>query len=552
MLKSLYIRNYALISELKIDFDDGFTSITGETGAGKSIIIGALSLILGQRVDNKFIKNDSEKCIIEAEFDISKINNISKILKDNDLDSNELLCTVRRELTNSGKSRTFVNDTPVAVNTLREISLALIDIHSQHDNLLLGDRFYQLKVVDSIARNEKTLQLYSDTFNLWQKLKLELKELEITAKKSADELDFIRFQVNQLNTAKLSDGEQAELESEQTELQHAEEIKLELTNTQSLIDSEHSVLPTLYQAIAAISKVKNYLPATQNWHERLLETQIELKDIAADISAYSDRIEFNPERLEIVNNRLSEIYALQKKYRVETIEELLAIKQNFEQQLQQIEFFDDKISELKTKISSIYAELETQCRKLSESRKAVFANIEKSIIETLVQLGIPNIQFKINIAELPDFTAIGKDEITFMFSANKNRELQAVNSVASGGEISRIMLAIKALTAGNASLATIIFDEIDTGISGETAKRMGEIMKNMSKSMQVIAITHLPQITAKSSSQFIVYKDDSGEQTQTFIQRLTHEERIKEIAQMISGKDVTIASLQNAKELLES
>ena len=550
MLKHIYISNYALISELHIDFSDGFSTITGETGAGKSIIIGALSLILGQRAENRFVKTDAEKCIIEAEFDIVGNEKIASLFSENDLENDNQYCLIRRELTAGGKSRAFVNDTPVSLNLLREIALNLIDIHSQHDNLLIADRFYQLEVVDIVAKNTNFLNNYSNKFEAWQNLVSELKSLKETVAKSVGEQEFIQFQYDQLAAAKLVEGEQEELETEQNALEHAEEIKTELEGALFLMSEENAVLSLLKSAISNISRIKNYLHESENWTERLTSTNIELKDIVSEIQTFTNNLEFNPTRLETVQNRLSELYMLQKKFRVATVEELIEIRNDYEQKLQHIESFDEEVAALTQKVNSAFEELTIAAEKLTNSRKTAFPQIEQYIVNQLVQLGIPNIRFEVSISALSEFSARGKDEVQFLFSANKNRELQAVQSVASGGEISRLMLAIKSLIANRHNLPTIIFDEIDTGISGEIAGKMGEIMRSMGKTLQVIAITHLPQIAARSEQQYHVYKDESGEQTQTFIKRLLPEERINEIAKMLSGQHITDAALLNAKELL--
>ncbi|MDR0810920.1 MAG: DNA repair protein RecN [Paludibacter sp.] len=551
MLKHIYISNYALISELAIDFSGGFSTITGETGAGKSIIIGALSLILGQRAENRFIKTDAEKCVIEAEFDIVGNEKTAALLAENDLENDGHNCLIRRELTSAGKSRAFVNDTPVALNTLREISLNLIDIHSQHDNLLIADRFYQLEVVDTVAKNADLRNYYAQKFNAWQLLVVELKQLKATAAKNANELEFMQFQYNQLADAKLAEGEQEELENEQNSLEHAEEIKAELEGSLFLFNEENSALSMLRAVISGILRIKNYLPETEKWLERLNSAGIELKDISAEIQAVSEGLEYNPARLEQVQSRLSELYTLQKKFRAASVEELIQIRNDYERKLKIIENFDEELAALEKRVNFALDEVKTAAEELTVSRRSVFPHIEQYIVNQLVSLGIPNIRFEVSLTELPEFLPQGKDEVQFMFSANKNREMQAVQAVASGGEISRLMLAIKALVADKHNLPTIIFDEIDTGVSGEIAGKMGEIMRSMGKAMQVLAITHLPQIAARSERQYCVYKDESGEQTRTLIALLAPEERITEIAKMLSGQQPTAAAIMNAKELLK-
>ncbi len=550
MLSSLYICNYALISELEIDFSKGFSSITGETGAGKSIILGALSLILGQRADTKAIKTDATKCVIEAVFDVSGYSKLDRFFIENDIDEHDKQCIIRREITGLGKSRAFINDSPVSLNVLRDLTTQLIDIHSQHDNLLISNPTYQLDVVDVIADNTDLLAAYVLKFERWQQLVTDLKKLENNARKYSSELDFIQFQYNQLIEAKLEMGEQEELEVEQDTLAHAEEIKLELLTAQNLFEDEKAVLPLLKDISQAVSRVKSYMPEGESWAERLQSAYIELKDIKNELSAFADRVEDNPTRLQQVESRLSELFTLQKKYKVTNLAELIEVRDDYELQLQKIESFDDDIDYLKREIETAFEATKQQADLLTASRRNQVQNIEAYLVSKLTMLGMPNIQFKVQITSSDVFAATGVDEVQFLFSANKNREVQAVQLIASGGEISRLMLSIKAMVANKSDLPTIIFDEIDTGVSGEIAHRMGEIMQEMSNGMQVITITHLPQIAAKSDAHYRVYKDDSGEQTQTFIEKLSTEQRINEIAQMLSGKNLSEVSVLNAKELL--
>ncbi|NCB67868.1 MAG: DNA repair protein RecN [Bacteroidia bacterium] len=551
MLKSLYISNYALISELHIDFNEGFSVLTGETGAGKSIILGALSLILGQRADTKLLKADTEKCIIEAEFNIAAYPSLASFFNENDLDQNDnKLCQIRREITGNAKSRAFINDTPVSLNVLRELTSRLIDIHSQHDNLLLGTEGYQLGVVDMIAQNSKEQQNYSELYNKWQNEIAELRKLENMAAKQSAELDFVRFQFNQLNEAALKSGEQEELESEQQTLSHAEEIKTELQTSVILLDEEKSILPMIKEVQNSLSRIKKFVPEAGDWIERIDTAYIDLKDICNELNSLADKVEYNPQRLEWLQNRLSDIYTLQKKYKVDTTDELIRKRDEFDTILQRIDSFDEEIESLKRRIADSKADLTSAALKLSETRRKATKPIADFLVEQLKQLGMPNIRFEVEISTLEDFGPNGNDEVQFLFSANKNRDMQAVQLIASGGEVSRLMLSIKYLVANKSELPTIIFDEIDTGVSGEIADRMGEIMQKMGEAMQVITITHLPQIAAKSSQHYLVYKDDKGLQTQTYIRKLTAEERITQLAQMLSGKQLTEASVQNAKELL--
>jgi len=552
MLKSLHISNYALISELNIDFQSGLSVITGETGAGKSIILGALSLILGQRADSKSIKMDAEKCIIEAEFDISTYHHLDDFFIQNDLDKDTDSCLIRRELTSSGKSRSFINDTPVGLNVIRDLSNRLIDIHSQHENLLLSNENYQLDVVDTIAQNAAFLSAYRATYQQGRSLQAELKQLQKIAEKQTSDLDYIQFQFTQLTDANLVLNEMEELEVEQETLSHTEEIKQELTKALHLMEDEQMSLPLLKECINNISRIKDYIPNGTNWMERLQSTYIELKDIMAEVNSFEERVEFNPARLEWIENRLSELFTLLKKYKVVHVSELIELRDRFEKQLQQIDSYDEELAALKAKIELVFSQLHSQSLELTKSRTDAAKPIEDYLVDQLTRLGMPHIQFKVLLSTLTDYTENGIDEVQFLFSANKNRPLQPVTQIASGGEVSRLMLSIKSLVAHKADLPTIIFDEIDTGVSGEIAHRMGEIMQTMSSDMQVIAITHLPQIAAKGAQHYRVYKDDSGQQSQTHIKQLNATERINELAQMLSGKIITDAALLNARELLEN
>jgi len=550
MLKSLHISNYALISELSIDFDSGLSVITGETGAGKSIILGALSLILGQRADTKSIKQDAEKCVIEAEFDISTYAHLDVFFQQNDLDNEGRYCIIRRELTNSGKSRAFINDTPVGLNVLRDLSMRLIDIHSQHENLLLSNPGYQMDVVDAIAQNTQVLSAYKLTYLLWRNLQTELKQLQKTAEKQASEADYLQFQFQQLTDANLIVTEQDELEYEQETLSHAEEIKSGLLKTQQLLEDEHASIPLLKETISTLVHIKNFMSDGNNLYERLQSSLIELKDISAELRLFEERVEYNPTRLEWVENRLSELFTLQKKYKVTSVAELIELRESYGQQLKRIDSFEEELGILRSKLGTISDQLKKVAGTLTESRTNACIPIETYLIDQLTKLGMPNIQFKVQVSSGIEFEENGNDEVQFLFSANKNRAVQPVTMIASGGEVSRLMLSIKSMVANKGDLPTIIFDEIDTGVSGEIANRMGDIMQTMSLDMQVITITHLPQIAAKGQNHYRVYKDENGMQTQTHIQHLNSKERLDELAQMLSGKNVTEAALLNARELL--
>ena len=552
MLKSIYISNYALISELKIDFQSGFSVITGETGAGKSIILGALSLIMGQRADSKSIKIDAEKCVIEAEFDVSNYRHLSMFFIQNDLENDGKCCIIRRELTNSGKSRAFINDTPVALNLIKDLSNRLVDIHSQHENLLLSNELYQLEVVDTIALNNTQIAAYKQCFEQWRTLLAEQKKLQSLADKQSLDLDYIKFQYTHLTEANLIEGEQEELEQELDTLIHAEEIKSNLRKSVLLLNDDNASLSQLNECMNSLAHIKSYITDGDGWSERLQTAYIDLKDICSEMSIVEERVEYNPSRTEWVENRLSEIFSLQKKYKVSSVSELIIHRDELAKLLDQIDSFDDEIKAKEAQIQKVFEELTDLSNKLTSSRRVAIQPIEDYLVTQLVKLGMPNIQFQVAINVSTDFTEHGRDEVQFLFSANKNRPLQPVAQIASGGEVSRVMLALKSLIAHKSDLPTVIFDEIDTGVSGEIAHKMGDIMSAMSNDMQVITITHLPQIAAKGVAHYKVFKDDTATATETHIKKLTSDERLTELAQMLSGINVTEGALQNARELLGS
>lgn len=550
MLNSLFIQNFVLIDNLDIHFDKGFSVITGETGAGKSIILGALSLVLGQRADGKSIKKGSEKCVIEAMFDISKYQ-LEAFFLENDLEYDAQCCILRRELFASGKFRAFVNDSPVSLSILKELGTRLIDIHSQHQNLLLGDNRFQLRVVDVMAENEILLILYKKEFSRYQGLKRELKELQQKAAQTKQEEDYIRFQLEQLTDASLTSDEQEMLEQEQETLAHAEEIKSSLYKVSQLLNGEEmGTVQLIKEALSSVDNLERYYPKAKEIAERLRSAYIDLNDLASETEILKDDVEYNPERMEWVNERLNTIYSLEQKHHVSTVTELLALQDNYQRQLDEIGSFDEQIAELTQLVAASYQELLQQAAVISAQRKASSEKIAEQLAQMVVPLGMPNIRFRIDIApkEEPDIDGI--DDICFMFSANKNSELQPVAETASGGEISRLMLCIKAMIAGFTALPSIIFDEIDTGVSGDIADKMGNIMQDLGAKMQVFAITHLPQIAAKGSAHYYVYKEDTDERTITRIKQLTEEERTNEVARMLSGASLTKASLANAKDLL--
>ena len=551
MLKSLFIRNFVLIDSLDIKFDKGFSVITGETGAGKSIILGALSLVLGQRADGKSIKNGSEKCVIEAVFDVSRYK-LKEFFLTNDLEYDAEICILRRELFASGKSRAFVNDSPVPLSVVKELGSRLIDIHSQHQNLLLGDNRFQLKVIDVMAENDILLILYRKEYSRYLSLKKELKELTEKALQTKQEEDYVRFQLEQLADAGLVAGEQEELEQEADTLSHAEEIKAGLFRAGQVMNSdEGGLLSALKECLNTMLGLQKVYPSAGELAERLESSYIELKDISQEVSGKEEEIEFNPVRLEEVNDRLNLIYTLQQKHRVTTVDELLALADDYTAKLANITSSDEQIEELKVRSEALYSKVKKQAAVLTKLRTAAAREVEKQMAARLIPLGMPNVRFRVEIGARKEPGVHGADTVNFLFSANKNGALQSISSVASGGEIARVMLSVKAMIAGAVRLPTIVFDEIDTGVSGEIADRMADIMQEMGDSdRQVISITHLPQIAARGRAHYKVYKQDNETETNSHIRRLADEERIEEIAHMLSGATLTDAALNNAKALL--
>ena len=550
MLRSLFIQNFVLIDNQEICFEPGFSVISGETGAGKSIILGALSLVLGQRADGKSIKRGSEKCVIEAIFDISKYQ-LEPFFIDNDLDYDATNCILRRELHASGKSRAFVNDSPVSLTILRELGSRLIDIHSQHQNLLLGDNRFQLKVIDVMAENEEQLVRYKKEYVHYRSLLQKLKDLKEQAEKNKQDEDYIRFQLKQLEEANLQPNEQEELEMEQETLSHAEEIKMSLYKVTDLLDGEEvGVIRLLKEALSTVETMERYYHKAKDISERIRSAYIDLNDLASETDGLKEDVEYNPERMDWVTDRLNTLYTLQQKHRVSTVDELIAIRDRYKEQLLVIDSSDEDIKQVERELETSHKELLRQAAILTQRRKSASEVTVSRLIQMVAPLGMPNIRFKIEVLPRKNPESDGMDDIQFMFSANKSVALQPVAQTASGGEISRLMLCIKALIAGFTALPTIIFDEVDTGVSGDIADKMGDIMRELGVKMQVLTITHLPQIAAKGQCHYWVYKEDSQDHTFTRIKRLDDEERIKEVARMLSGASLTEASLANAKDLL--
>lgn len=550
MLRSLFIQNYALIEKLDISFGTGFSVITGETGAGKSIILGAIGLLLGQRAEVKAIRQGASKCVIEAHFDISAYR-LKSFFEENELEYEEE-CILRREVYASGKSRAFINDTPASIAQTRELGEQLIDVHSQHQNLLLNKEGFQLNVLDILSHNEEQLSVYQSLYQEWKQVQQDLSNLIACAEQNKADEDYIRFQLEQLEEADLSAGEQEELEQEADILSHAEEIKAGLFGIEELLNSdEGGLLADLKEGVNTLLALqKVYSPATE-LVERLESVYIELKDVSQEISSKEENVEFNPNRLQEVNERLNLIYTLQQKHRVSTVEELLILSEEYTTKLADITSYDERINELTALCDTLYNKVKKQAVALTETRTCAAREVEKQMALHLMPLGMPNVRFLVEMGTRKEPGIHGEDTVSFLFSANKNGTLQNISSVASGGEIARVMLSIKAMIAGAVKLPTIVFDEIDTGVSGEIADRMADIMQEMGEqNRQVISITHLPQIAARGRTHYKVYKQDNDTETNSHIRCLTDEERVEEIARMLSGATLTEAALNNARTLL--
>lgn len=550
MLQQLYIHNFTLIDKLDIHFSSGFSVITGETGAGKSIILGAIGLLLGNRADARLVKAGTDKCIVEAHFDISRYD-IQQFFIDNDIDYEPDDCIMRRELRANGKSRAFINDTPVSLTTARELGEQLVDIHSQHQNLLLQKDDFQLSVVDIIANNNKELQQYRTTYREYSDTKAALKKLEEQIAANRANEDFLRYQAKELADANLVAGELTELEQEVETLSHTEDIKTALYSADEAFSNDNvGIISSCKSAISRLSTITEVYPPVRELADRLDSAYIELKDIAHDISSLADNVDYDPQRLEVASSRLDALYSLQQKHHVETIEELIALRDNILHQLSHIDNADEELDALKAKVNELLAICTTKAKALTATRQKAAKKIEQQITDRLIALGMPNTRFEVRIEEKP-LSNDGADKPAFYFSANKNTPLQPVAQVASGGEIARVMLSLKAMISGAVKLPTIIFDEIDTGVSGRVAEMMAQIMKEMGDSnRQVISITHLPQIAALGSNHYKVEKTDTADGTTSTMRQLTPEERITELAQMLSGSNITDAAIQNARSLL--
>ena len=551
MLKHLYIKNFTLIDELDIELHRGFSVITGETGAGKSIILGAIGLLLGQRADSKSIKSGADKCVIEAHFDLSNYA-MEAFFEENEIEFDAEDTIVRRELTAAGKSRAFINDTPVSLSMLKELGEQLVDIHSQHQNLLLQKQDFQLNVVDIIANDQKELMTYQQTFSQLSTLNSQLLQMKDDIERNRQNQDFLQFQYEELESAKLTDGEQEELEQQSETMEHAEDIKTALYEADNaLAVDESGAVSRVHTALYSLKSICQVMPNATELAERLDSCHIELKDIANEVSSMLEKTEFDPSELDHINARLDKIYELEKKYHADTIGELIIRRDELKQQLQGIENSDEALQELQQQIDQLSKQATKQANELTKLRQQAATQIEQQLRQRLVPLGMPNVRFEVNVKK-GELNKTGQDAVSFLFSANTSTPLQPVSLVASGGEIARVMLSLKAMISGAVKLPTIVFDEIDTGVSGKIAEKMAEMMQEMGRQeRQVISITHQPQIAALGSHHYRVSKEETPQGTTSRMQELTDQQRIGEIAQMLSGSNVTEAAIANAKQLLK-
>lgn len=551
MLVKLYVQNYALIRELDISFTAGLTVITGETGAGKSILLGALSLVLGNRADTNVLLDKTTKCVVEGTFRIKEYD-LEQFFMENDLDYDHTTI-IRREINPAGKSRAFINDTPVNINILRDLGDRLIDIHSQHQNLVLSESMFQLNVIDSFAGNSTLRGKFRQIYNNYRKLKKEHDGLKEIAEKNKSDLEYYRFQYEEMEAAKLKKGEQEELEKEQEMLSHVEEISMALANASGIMNSDQSsLLNMLRDASQAIGKIKDYLPEADKLLSRLNSAYIELDDMAGEIERLAAGIDADPDRLNLVNERLNTLYSLIQKHRAKDLEDLILKKEELGRMVQTIVTSDERLEELEALLKKEHELVKSLAEEISARRNSITGAVEEEITLMLKQLGMPNARFRITLRKTPDFNPAGADLADFLFSANKQVAPENIAKVASGGELSRVMLSLKSLLTLNTGLPTIIFDEIDSGVSGEVADKVGQILSGMGRYMQVINITHLPQIAARGSEHYHVFKDDTKDSTITRVKLLSSDERAHEIARLLSGSEVTPAAVKNARELLKA
>ena len=551
MLQQLYIKNFTLIDELNIELHPGFSVITGETGAGKSIILGAIGLLLGQRADSKSIKQGADRCVIEAHFDLSRYD-LKPFFDENDIEYDDHDTIIRRELTAAGKSRAFINDTPVALTMLKELGDQLMDVHSQHQNLLLNKQDFQLNVVDILANDSKELEAYQQSFANYQQKTKELNQLREEIERNRQNADFLQFQYEELEAAHLAEGEQEELEQQSETMSHAEDIKTALYEADNALNGdEYGVVSQVKSAYNALNGISKVMPKTAELTERLDSCRIELKDIAEEVGQLLERTDFDPAELESINNRLDRLYELEKKYHAESVEELIEQRDSLKQKLSHIENSDEAVSEMEKEVAQLRSLCAQRAESVSKMRQATAKQMRSQLAQRLEALGMPHARFDVSVTQT-ELGKNGQDNVSFLFSANTSTPLQPVSQVASGGEIARVMLSLKAMISGAVKLPTIIFDEIDTGVSGKIAEKMAQIMQEMGRTeRQVISITHLPQIAALGSHHYRVSKEETKNGTVSHMTELNNEERITEIAQMLSGSDISDAAIQNAKELLK-
>ena len=552
MIRTLHIENYALIDELDITFESGFSVITGETGAGKSILLGAIGLLLGQRADMKALKAGAQRCILEATFNLSNLD-VEPFFITHDLDFDGTECIIRRELTATGKSRAFINDTPASLSDLKELGSMLIDIHSQHQNLLLDREYFQLQVLDSLANDETLLTEYQTRYNTYRQLQRDFEEAKANAEKDKAEADYLTYQLQQLTEANLAEGEEEELTQELDTLEHAEDIKSTLYQSYATLDNETGGIVTfMHDVQRQLQSIADVFPPARELTERMESAYIEVRDIAREVENSMERIEYDPDRLNLVNERLSTLQSLKQKFHADSVSQLLQQQKELSHRVAHIEGSDEQLSTMQKQIREAETQLAKLSKALTSSRQKAAKQLESEMCRRLAPLGMPNVQFMVDMKQQPDFSASGCDQVVYRFSANKNVLMQPLSQVASGGEMARLMLVLKAIVSATVKLPTIIFDEIDTGVSGHIAEKMAQIMKEMSTGnhQQVISITHLPQIAALGEQHYRVYKTDSEDSTTSHIVQLTTKERVEELAHMLSGSTLSEAAIANAKALL--
>lgn len=548
MLRQLHIKNFTLIDQLEVDFYPGFSVVTGETGAGKSIILGALGLLLGNRADSKVIKEGAQRCIVEAHFDIERYD-MHGIFEENDIDYDDE-CIIRREVNANGKSRAFVNDTPVGLSVLKELGEQLIDIHSQHQNLLLQKDDFQLSVVDIIAKSKATVEKYKAAYDAYHAAKTSLQKTKDSIAANAANADYVKFMYEELSELKLQENEDEELEQTQNTMQHSEDIKSSLYEIDTHMSDDTGIIARMYRSLASLRTITGVYPQSEEIMERLDAAYIEVKDISAEVADMLESVDYDPDELQRINERLDRIYTLEHKHHVDSVNELRALEQQFKETLNNINNSEETLDELEKALEKALKEAESTAKELTKMRKAGAKLIEKEMAERLKPLGLPNVRFNVELSPVA-LSQNGADKVEFLFSANPGTPLRPVSEIASGGEIARVMLSLKAMLSGAVKLPTIIFDEIDTGVSGRVAEQMALIMKEMGlNERQVISITHLPQIAAMGSNHYKVYKEQDATETRSHMTHLNDEERVNEIAQMLSGSNITEAAIHNAKELL--